>query len=89
MYAIRSYYVLDITARKRAEQRLFQEIERAQVTLEAMHVDMFVVRHAESGAAHFIANHVAPHVSVINAGDGRHAHPTQALLDMFTSYNFV
>jgi aspartate carbamoyltransferase len=52
--------------------------------LEAMHCDMFVVRHAESGAAHFIAAHAAPHVSVINAGDGRHAHPTQALLDMFT-----
>jgi len=52
--------------------------------LEAMHVDMFVVRHAESGAAHFIARHVAPHVSVINGGDGRHAHPTQAMLDMFT-----
>ena len=52
--------------------------------LEAMHCDMFVVRHAESGAAHFIARHAAPHVSVINAGDGRHAHPTQALLDMFT-----
>ncbi|BCX87697.1 aspartate carbamoyltransferase catalytic subunit [Methylomarinovum tepidoasis] len=52
--------------------------------LEAMGVDMFVVRHAESGAAHFIARHVAPHVSVVNAGDGRHAHPTQAMLDMFT-----
>jgi aspartate carbamoyltransferase catalytic subunit len=52
--------------------------------LEAMHVDMFVVRHAESGAAHFIARHVAPHISVINGGDGRHAHPTQAMLDMFT-----
>jgi aspartate carbamoyltransferase catalytic subunit len=52
--------------------------------LEAMQCDMFVVRHADSGAAHFIAQHVAPHVSVINAGDGRHAHPTQALLDMFT-----
>ncbi len=52
--------------------------------LEAMHVDMFVVRHAESGAAHFIARHAAPHVSVINAGDGRHAHPTQGMLDMFT-----
>ncbi len=52
--------------------------------LEAMHCDMFVVRHAESGAAHFIAQHVAPHVSVINAGDGRHAHPTQAMFDMFT-----
>jgi aspartate carbamoyltransferase catalytic subunit len=52
--------------------------------LEAMHVDMFVVRHASSGAAHFIAAHVAPHVSVINAGDGRHSHPTQGMLDMFT-----
>jgi aspartate carbamoyltransferase catalytic subunit len=49
-----------------------------------MHCDMFVVRHADSGAAHFIALHVAPHISVINGGDGRHAHPTQALLDMFT-----
>lgn len=52
--------------------------------LEAMQADMFVVRHSDSGAAHFIARHVAPHVSVINAGDGRHAHPTQAMLDMFT-----
>jgi len=52
--------------------------------LEAMHCDMFVVRHANSGAAHFIAQHVAPHISVINAGDGSHAHPTQAMLDMFT-----
>ncbi|MCU0971897.1 MAG: aspartate carbamoyltransferase catalytic subunit, partial [Gammaproteobacteria bacterium] len=38
--------------------------------LEAMHVDMFVVRHADSGAAHFIARHVSPGVSVVNAGDG-------------------
>jgi aspartate carbamoyltransferase catalytic subunit len=52
--------------------------------LEAMHVDMFVVRHALSGAAHFIAQHTAPHISVINAGDGQHAHPTQAMLDMYT-----
>lgn len=52
--------------------------------LEAMQCDMFVVRHSDSGAAHLIAQHVAPHISVINAGDGRHAHPTQALLDMFT-----
>jgi len=52
--------------------------------LEAMHCDMFVVRHADSGAAHFIAQHAAPHISVINAGDGSHAHPTQAMLDMFT-----
>lgn len=52
--------------------------------LVAMHADMFVVRHAQSGAAHFIASHVAPHIHVINAGDGRHAHPTQGLLDVFT-----
>jgi aspartate carbamoyltransferase catalytic subunit len=52
--------------------------------LEAMQMDMLVVRHAESGAADFFARHAAPHVSVLNAGDGRHAHPTQALLDMFT-----
>lgn len=52
--------------------------------LQAMQCDMFVVRHGDSGAAHFLAQHVAPHVSVVNAGDGQHAHPTQALLDMFT-----
>ncbi|MEW6131642.1 MAG: aspartate carbamoyltransferase catalytic subunit [Pseudomonadota bacterium] len=52
--------------------------------LTAMHADMFVVRHSQSGAAHFIARHVAPHIAVVNAGDGRHAHPTQGLLDMFT-----
>ncbi|MGH6635863.1 MAG: aspartate carbamoyltransferase catalytic subunit, partial [Gammaproteobacteria bacterium] len=52
--------------------------------LEAMHCDMFVIRHDCSGAAHFIANHVCSEVRVINAGDGRHAHPTQAMLDMFT-----
>ena len=56
--------------------------------LEAMHCDMFIVRHGESGAAHFIASHVEPHISVINAGDGSHAHPTQALLDMFTIRQF-
>ncbi|HCU88429.1 MAG TPA: aspartate carbamoyltransferase catalytic subunit [Gammaproteobacteria bacterium] len=53
-------------------------------TLEAMQCDMFVVRHQNSGAAAFIAKKVAPHISVINAGDGRYQHPTQAMLDMFT-----
>jgi aspartate carbamoyltransferase catalytic subunit len=52
--------------------------------LSAMHADMFVVRHAESGAPYLIAQHCAPHVHVVNAGDGRHAHPTQGLLDMYT-----
>ena len=52
--------------------------------LSAMHADMLIVRHSQSGAAHLIARHVRPEIHVINAGDGRHAHPTQALLDMFT-----
>ena len=52
--------------------------------LSAMHADMFVVRHAASGAAHLIAQHVGAHAHVINAGDGRHAHPTQGLLDSYT-----
>ncbi len=52
--------------------------------LSAMQADMFVVRHASSGAPYLIAEHTAPHVHVINAGDGRHAHPTQGLLDMYT-----
>ena len=52
--------------------------------LQAMDADMFVVRHSQSGAAHLIARHVKPGVAVINAGDGRHAHPTQGLLDMYT-----
>lgn len=51
--------------------------------LEAMASDMFIVRHADSGAPFFIANQVTPQVAVINAGDGRHAHPTQAMLDMY------
>lgn len=52
--------------------------------LSAMAADIFVVRHGESGAPYLIAQHVAPHVHVVNAGDGRHAHPTQGLLDMYT-----
>jgi aspartate carbamoyltransferase catalytic subunit len=56
--------------------------------LSAMHADMFVVRHGESGAPYLIAQHCAPHVHVVNAGDGRHAHPTQGLLDMYTIRHF-
>ena len=56
--------------------------------LSAMHADMFIVRHSQSGAAHLIARHVGPDIHVVNAGDGRHAHPTQALLDMFTIRHF-
>jgi aspartate carbamoyltransferase catalytic subunit len=52
--------------------------------LAAMQADMFIVRHAASGAPYLIAKHVAPDIHVVNAGDGRHAHPTQGLLDMYT-----
>ena len=50
--------------------------------IEAMRVDMMVVRHSSPGAPHFITKHT--NASVINAGDGPHEHPTQALLDFFT-----
>jgi len=53
-------------------------------TLEAMHCDAFVVRHKENGTAEFLARHVRGAASVINAGDGNNAHPTQGLLDAFT-----
>lgn len=56
--------------------------------LEAMGANLFVVRHSESGAAHLIARHVKKGIAVVNAGDGRHAHPTQAMLDMFTIRHF-
>ena len=52
--------------------------------LEAMASDMFIVRHADSGAAHYIAQQISPGVAIINAGDGSHSHPTQAMLDMYT-----
>ena len=52
--------------------------------LESLQCDMFIVRHGESGAAHFISRHVAPSINVVNGGDGQHSHPTQGMLDMFT-----
>ncbi|MCB1887359.1 MAG: aspartate carbamoyltransferase catalytic subunit [Rhodocyclaceae bacterium] len=58
----------------------------------AMHADMFVVRHESSGAPYLIADHLHAtgrnHIHVVNAGDGRHAHPTQGLLDMYTIRHF-
>jgi aspartate carbamoyltransferase catalytic subunit len=54
----------------------------------AMHANLFVVRHASSGAPYLIADHLRrlgrTDIHVVNAGDGRHAHPTQGLLDMYT-----
>ena len=50
--------------------------------VEAMGVDIFVIRHSQSGAPHMLARKVS--ASIVNAGDGSHEHPTQALLDIFT-----
>ena len=64
----------------RQKASLFDTLDK----LSAMQADLLVVRHSQSGAPHLIAQHCAPHVHVINAGDGCHAHPTQGLLDMYT-----
>lgn len=53
-------------------------------TLQAMDVDLFVVRHGDSGAAACVAQALGGRAAVLNAGDGWHAHPTQALLDTYT-----
>lgn len=53
------------------------------LTLQATGTDLLVVRHAHSGAPYFIAKHLSK-TGVVNAGDGSHAHPTQALLDLYT-----
>jgi aspartate carbamoyltransferase catalytic subunit len=53
-------------------------------TLEACHVDVFVVRDAEVGVHGLVASHVKPHVSVLSAGEGSVSHPTQGLLDALT-----
>lgn len=53
-------------------------------TLQAMHIDMFVIRHAENGIPEYCAQKVGPRTAILNAGDGNHAHPTQALLDAYS-----
>jgi aspartate carbamoyltransferase catalytic subunit len=53
------------------------------LTLQAMGVDVIVIRHPHSGAPYFLARHL-DRVRIVNAGDGVHAHPTQALLDLYT-----
>ena len=59
-----------------------ETLYNTSLTLQAMNADIIVIRHPHAGAPHFLARHLD--ASVINAGDGAHAHPTQALLDMFT-----
>ena len=91
----RTRTTFDIAATRLSADVITLDIARSSATkgeslldtianLSAMAADIFVVRHSESGAPYLIAQHVAPHVHVINAGDGRHAHPTQGLLDMYT-----
>ena len=53
-------------------------------TLEACHVDVFVIRDAEAGVPGLVASHVQPHVSVLSAGEAHLSHPTQGLLDALT-----
>lgn len=53
-------------------------------TLEAMNTDIFVIRDSEPGLPEFLVDHVAPHVSVISAGEAHVSHPTQGLLDALT-----
>ena len=55
--------------------------------IEAMHTDVIVLRHASAGAPHILATQHDSHI--INAGDGRHEHPTQALLDAYTMRDYV
>lgn len=59
-----------------------ESLYNTALTLQAMNTDIIVVRHPHAGAPHFLARNLK--ASVINAGDGAHAHPTQALLDLYT-----
>jgi len=72
---------LDISMSSRAKgESLLDTI----YTLQAMQVDVFVIRDAQSGVPAFICEHVAPHVAVLNAGESHLNHPTQGLLDVLT-----
>lgn len=73
--------VVNFTARGSSVEKGESLIDTVR-TLQALGADVLVMRHSESGAPYLVAQHF--HGSVINAGDGRHAHPTQALLDLFT-----
>ncbi|RRR76353.1 MAG: aspartate carbamoyltransferase catalytic subunit [Candidatus Viridilinea halotolerans] len=73
--------VVSFTARGSSVEKGESLIDTVR-TLQALGADMVVIRHNQSGAPHLVARHFAG--GVINAGDGRHAHPTQALLDLLT-----
>ena len=63
-----------------------ESLYNTALTLQAMNADIIIIRHSHSGAPHFLARHLD--ACVINAGDGAHAHPTQALLDLYTMRNY-
>ncbi|MGA2655117.1 MAG: aspartate carbamoyltransferase catalytic subunit [Gammaproteobacteria bacterium] len=64
-----------------------ESLQDTALTLQAMQCDIFIVRHSENGAPQLFADVLKDNGHVINAGDGTHAHPTQALLDMLTIKN--
>src|SRR5205807_7105652 len=72
---------VDFTARGSSLSKGESFIDTAK-NIEAMGIDVMVVRHSSPGAPHLLSKHLA--CSVINAGDGAHEHPTQGLLDIFT-----
>ena len=72
---------VNITASGSSVQKGETLVDTAR-NLEAMRIDMVVIRHGSSGAAKFLADRIPS--NVVNAGDGRHEHPTQGLLDMLT-----
>ena len=73
--------VVNISASSSSLQK-GESLKDTALNLEALHADIIVLRHSSAGAAKFLAERLA--ASVINAGDGAHEHPTQALLDVFT-----
>jgi len=72
---------VNITATGSSVQKGETLVDTAR-NLEAMRIDMVVIRHGSSGAAQFLADRIPS--NVVNAGDGRHEHPTQGLLDLLT-----
>jgi aspartate carbamoyltransferase catalytic subunit len=72
---------LDVNSSSRAKG---ESVIDTIYTLEAMQADIFVVRDASTGVPASIAKHVAPHISVLNAGESEVSHPTQGLLDLMT-----
>ena len=73
--------VINITAESSSLKK-GETLKDTALNLQALHADILVLRHGSAGAAQFLAERL--HASVINAGDGAHEHPTQALLDLYT-----